>query len=147
MVIPPPGTPIKPVVAETVSLRDLAATIVDLAGWGADSPFPGESLARLWRPSSGSPGAAGPGERALAELVPNETLVPSGPDSSRRPWPLAALTEGGWSYIRREGDVREELYHLREDPREQHELAASAGLARPARADARRPVAADARPA
>ena len=127
VVVPPPGTRIKPVVAETVSLRDLAATIVDIAGWSADSPFPGASLARLWRPSSASPGADGPGESALAELVPNETLVPGAPDSSRRPWPLAALTEDGWSYIRREGEVREELYHLREDPREQHNVAASAG--------------------
>ena len=127
VVVPPPGTPIKPVVAETVSLRNLAATIVDIAGRGADSPFPGASLARLWRPTSGPPGDDGSGEDALAELVPNETLVPNGPDSSRRPWPLAALTEGGWSYIRREGEVREELYHLREDPKEQHDVAASAG--------------------
>jgi arylsulfatase A-like enzyme len=126
VVVPPPGTPIKPVVAETVSLRDLAATIVDVAGFGADSPFPGASLARAWRPSSPSPGAAASGEGALAELVPNETLAPGAPDPSRRPWPLAALVEDGWSYIRREGEVLEELYHLRDDPREQHDVAASA---------------------
>ena len=126
VVIPPPGTPIKPVVAETVSLRDLAATIVDIAGWGAESPFPGGSLARLWQPSSGPPDATGPGDRVMAELVPNETLA-AGTDSPRRPWPMAALTEDGWSYIRREGEVREELYHLREDPKEQHNLADSAG--------------------
>ena len=41
VVVPPPGIRIKPVVGETASLRDLAATIVNLAGWGADSPFPG----------------------------------------------------------------------------------------------------------
>jgi len=92
----------------------------------ADSPFPGASLARVWRPSSRSSGDAGSGESALAELVPNETLDGSASDSSRLPWPLAALTEGGWSYIRREGQVLEELYHLREDPREQHNIAASA---------------------
>ncbi len=126
VVLPPPGTRIKPVVAETASLRNLAATIVDLTGVGADSPFPGASLARLWRPSSRPPGDAGSGEDALAELVPNETLDGRAPDPSRRPWPLAALAEGGWSYIRREGEVLEELYHLREDPREQHNIAASA---------------------
>ena len=38
-------------------------------------------------------------------------------------WPLAALAEGDWSYIRREGDVREELFHVREDAQEQHNLA------------------------
>ncbi len=60
-------------------------------------------------------------------MIPNETLGPGAPDPSRRPWPLAALTEDGWSFIRREGEVREELYHLREDPREQNDVAASAG--------------------
>ena len=34
------------VVRETVSLRDLPATITDLVGLGAGSPFPGQSLAR-----------------------------------------------------------------------------------------------------
>jgi arylsulfatase A-like enzyme len=127
VVVPPPGTRIKPVVAETASLRNLAATIVDLAGCGADSPFPRESLARLWRPSSGPPGTGGSGDAALAELIPNETLGPGAPEPSRRPWPLAALKADGWSFIRREGEGREELYDLREDPREQHDVAASAG--------------------
>jgi arylsulfatase A-like enzyme len=125
VVIPPAGIPITPVVSETASLRDLAATIVDVAGWGADSPFPGESLARLWRPSGGpATGVAARG--ALAELIPNETLGPGPPVSARRLWPLAALIEDGWSFIRREGAAREELYHLRADPREQNDVAASA---------------------
>ncbi len=126
VVIPPPGIRIKPVVAETASLRNLAATIVDIAGCGADSPLPGESLARLWRPSPGSPGTGAAGESALAELVPNETLGPGPPVPARRPWPLAALIDDGWSFIRREGAAREELYHLRVDPREQNDVAASA---------------------
>ncbi len=62
VVVPPPGIRIKPVVAETASLRNLASTIVDIAGWGAESPFAGGSLGRVWRPSSGAPDAAGPGE-------------------------------------------------------------------------------------
>ena len=37
------------VVRETVSLRDLPATITDLVGMKNDAPFPGSSLARLWR--------------------------------------------------------------------------------------------------
>jgi arylsulfatase A-like enzyme len=126
LVIPPAGTAITPVVAETASVRDLATTIVDVAGWGADSPFPGESLARLWQTASSSPVTGGAGRDALAELIPNETLVsgPTGP--ARRTWPLAALIEDGWSFIRREGTAREELYHLRTDPREQNDVAASA---------------------
>ena len=38
-------------------------------------------------------------------------------------WPLAALNQGGWTYIRREGDIHEELFHLREDAKEAHNLA------------------------
>ena len=35
--------------SETVSLRNLPATIVDLVGLEANSSFPGPSLADLWR--------------------------------------------------------------------------------------------------
>jgi arylsulfatase A-like enzyme len=126
VVVPPPGVRIKPVVGETVSLRSLASTIADITGWSAESVFPGGSLARLWQPSSNSPGSLGPDDRVMAELIPNETLVAGAPGSPLRPGPLAALAEDGWSYIRRDGNVREELYHLRGDPREQHDVAASA---------------------
>ncbi len=48
LIIPPGGTATKHVVKETVSLRDLAATVVDVLGLKAGSPFPGSSLARHW---------------------------------------------------------------------------------------------------
>ena len=35
---------------------------------------------------------------------------------------LGAVKELEWSYIRREGDVREQLYHLSEDANEQRNL-------------------------
>jgi arylsulfatase A-like enzyme len=127
VVIPPPGIRIKPVVADTASLRDMASTIVDIAGWGAESAFPGESLARLWQRSSDSRGAEERNGRAMAELIPNETLIPGVAGPPRRPGPLASLTEDGWSYIRREGHVQEELYHLRADPQEQDNVSAFAG--------------------
>lgn len=130
VVIPPPGTRVRPVVTETVSLRNIAATIADLAGLGTESPFPGRSLARVWAPSPTPPIDDESAERALAELVPNETLGSPPPVASRRPSPLAALTKNGWSYIRHEGDRHEELYHLRDDPKEQNNVAATAG-ARP----------------
>ena len=54
---------------EVVSLRDLPATIVDLAGQGAGSPFPGHSMANLWRDSDR---AAATVSTAVSELlVPN----------------------------------------------------------------------------
>ena len=33
------------------------------------------------------------------------------------------MNDAEWSYIRREGDIREELFHLRDDANEQHNVA------------------------
>ena len=52
VIVPPSGLNPAAVVGETVSLRDLPATIVDLAGQRSASPFPGESLAKFWRGSA-----------------------------------------------------------------------------------------------
>ncbi len=65
VIIPPGKSASKQTVAETVSLRDLAATIVDLAGVKARSPFPGESLARFW---DGTQTPAGAGLPAPSRL-------------------------------------------------------------------------------
>jgi arylsulfatase A-like enzyme len=122
VIIPPTRGPSHRVVNETVSLRDLASTVVDIAGLKGPSPFPGKSLARFWKDSSDSAptNAAGP---ALAEVVPNDPADPD-PARLRKPrWPLAALTGGNWSYIRKEGDVHEELFHVREDAQEKRNLA------------------------
>ena len=48
LLIVPPGGVAGRVVKETVTLRDLAATIVDVLDLEAGSPFPGASLARYW---------------------------------------------------------------------------------------------------
>ncbi len=126
LVIIPPGNRSSPrVVTEPVSLRNLATTIVDLAGLQAGSPFPGESLARI---GNGPPRPTGSGivtsSAALSEVVP---IREHGEDPSHwlsKPrWPLAALTEDQWTYIRREGDVREELFRTRDDAQEQRDLA------------------------
>ena len=54
------GQPTGGVVRDPVSLRELPATIVDLIGLANGAPFPGRSLASLWRDSSrGSPGRSG----------------------------------------------------------------------------------------
>jgi arylsulfatase A-like enzyme len=124
LLIVPPGGTAKRVVKETVSLRDLAATIMDVTGSTADSPFPGESLTRFWQqhPAPGSLIAApSPG---LAEVVPNDPLNQNPASIAKRTWPLGGLADQDWSYIRREGDVREELFHLSEDKNEQKNLAA-----------------------
>jgi arylsulfatase A-like enzyme len=122
LVIPPGRGTAKQVVRETVSLRDLASTIVDAAGVGSDAPFPGASLARFWRPAAQEAAAqAPPVSPALAEVVPNDPRN-LGPSPTSAIAPLAAVKENDWSYIRREGDVREELFRLSEDPKEQRDL-------------------------
>jgi arylsulfatase A-like enzyme len=124
VIIPPSQPPSKRVVTEAVSLRDLPATIVDIVGAQSGSPFPGTSLARFWKgPSPPSHADSAHSEQALSEVVPLDPLDPDPPRDRERRWPLAALTEGGWTYIRREGQVREELFHLRDDPGESHNLA------------------------
>ena len=132
VILPPAGDRVsRRTIKETVSLRDLAATIVDITGLKADTPFPGSSLARFWGqftpPDTASPTAdlaASGTEGVLAEVVPNDPLLP--PDRQRwleSHWPLGALIEGGWSYIRRESGGQEELFHLSDDAREAHNLA------------------------
>jgi arylsulfatase A-like enzyme len=128
IVVPPAGGPSARVVAERVSLREIAATIVDLAGCPGRSPFSGESLVRFWRdPGRSAPAGAADKNTpapALAEVVPNDPLDPDPARLLKPRWPLAALTDGDWSYIRREGEIHEELFRLHEDPRERHDLAA-----------------------
>jgi arylsulfatase A-like enzyme len=125
LIIPPGGSATKQVVKEAVSLRDLAATIVDVVGQGAGSPFPGASLARFWKQASpAAPNEPAPAPSNLAEVVPL-----AGPRKHdywgwpRQLPPLAAVKETDWSYIRREGQIHEELFHLSEDAKEQRNLA------------------------
>ena len=126
VIVPPSGTPspVRQVVSETVSLRDLPATVVDLLNLEAGAPFPGASLAPLWvrppvqtvvEPTGRSP--------ALSEVVP---IDPVDPESAailerRRAW--ATLAEGNWIYLRREGSEPEELFDLRTDGRERDNRA------------------------
>ena len=131
----PPEAATRQVVSETVSLRDLAATVVDVVDQGAGSPFPGHSLARFWNLTSAAAifHDASPGS-ALAKLI--LPSIPSSRDSSGLPrtsWPRAGLTPGEWSYIRHEGDGREELFHLRRG----RQGAAKPGQRSRHRADAR----------
>ena len=120
LIIPPVGREVRQVVKETVSLRDMAATIVDLAGAEAGSPFPGVSLARFWQgPGPPSPINLPQISPSLAEVVPD----PRKQADEARLSPQAAVKDAEWSYIRREGVGREKLFHLSEDPKEQHDLA------------------------
>jgi arylsulfatase A-like enzyme len=130
VIVPPSGSPrpSRPVIPETVSLRDLPATVVDLLDLEAGAPFPGASLARLW---DSTPSAARvdapvfPTSPALSEVVPTDPFDadPAKLLENRRAW--ASLAEGDSIYIRiRQGDFqREELFDLREDARQSRNLA------------------------
>ena len=120
VIVPPRGGEAGRVVERVVSLRDIPATVVDLAGLGADSPFPGRSLARCWAPGSGP---AGPADRPV--LVEVEEPAQASPNQGRSPifrGSMKAVIADGRAYIRN-GDGVEELYDVAGDPGESHDLA------------------------
>ena len=125
LIVPPAGSVLPRVVNDAVSLRDLAATIVDIAGLENGSPVPGESLARFWQQTdSVRPSKSSTHSPALAEVVATGSQAPRDYWGTPRPLaPLGAIKDTEWSYIVREGDAREQLFHLRDDPEETHNLA------------------------
>jgi hypothetical protein len=70
------------VVKETVSLRQIPATIAELIGAGRESPSPGQSLTRLWRESTAADSGRRESDGVLSELsAPN----PNNPNQVRSP--------------------------------------------------------------
>ena len=124
LILPPAGLKPSSVVDKTVSLRDLPATIVDLLGLGAGSPFPGMSLARFWR--STTPGIADfsqDGDPAVSELLaPSPASTNRGRSPASR-GPLIALADTNFVYIRNEGDGNEQLFDERGDPEEVNDMS------------------------
>ena len=97
LIIPPGGSAEKRVVGETVSLRDLPATIVDLLDLDADAPFPGTSMARYWNREAPVASSSDP---VLAELVPGDARYRDAYGLPLKTWPMGAMKEGEWSYVR-----------------------------------------------
>ncbi|WP_410001716.1 sulfatase [Singulisphaera sp. GP187] len=124
LVFAPGAVPTGQVVKAPVSLRDLPATVVDLLGLAADSPFPGRSLAAAW---SGAP-APFPVDSLLSEVELPPEADPNGGRSPVCRGPMLSLVADGWHYIRN-GDGREELYDFEHDTDETHDLAGSADKA------------------
>jgi arylsulfatase A-like enzyme len=123
LLVVPPGGVTGHVVKETVTLRDLAATIVDVLDLEAGSPFPGSSLARCWERPTRPPPTHASSNPVLSEVVPGFATNVDDDGLFRKTWPLGALNDGEWSYIRGEGNVREELFRVGQDAGEQHNLA------------------------
>lgn len=115
------------VVAEPVSLRDIPATVLDLAGIRTDrAPFPGRSLGRF--AELGSPGSAiGSPDPAQSHVVLTEVALRDkvSKNADRPPalrGPMKSVVVDGFVYIRN-SDGREELYDRSSDPAEARDLA------------------------
>jgi arylsulfatase A-like enzyme len=117
LILPPAGAPAKQQVGETVSLRDVPATVVDLVGSSAGAPFPGRSLARLWRESS-TPAFPVDDAGAVSELLIPNPFNPGNDRSPARSGPWFSVADGDFVYIRNDGDGTEQLFNRTEDPRE-----------------------------
>jgi arylsulfatase A-like enzyme len=114
LVVAPHRVPSARVVSAPASLRELPATIVDLLGLSAQSPFPGRSLARHWRPQA--PGSADRDH----ELIISETaeeLSRAAPDATTG----RSILDGNMLYIRMK-DGKEQLFDVAADPAELHDL-------------------------
>jgi arylsulfatase A-like enzyme len=104
------------IVESPVSLHDLPATITDLIGLYASSPFPGQSLARRWDTTA----AAHP-EPTLAEIDGPAKTAPNIGRSPAFRGPLKAIVIDHNIYIRN-GDGAEELYDVAADPAQKFNL-------------------------
>lgn len=114
LIVALPGATPATTIPQTVSLRDLPRTMLDLAGTGDASAFPGQSLARFWRE------AALPGDSVLAEVRHSRNQPESYPIfyGDMR----SALADGGHLIVR--GDGKPELYDFGRDSFELRDLAA-----------------------
>ncbi len=119
LIIAPGLTPEASVVEESVSLRDIPSTIIDLLGLGEDSRFPGESLTRVIPGMRGSSDAS---REVLSELRSPPELDPNGGRSPAVNGAMRSIVSQGLHYIRG-GDGREELYDMDRDPDERNNLA------------------------
>ena len=113
----PPRLPAGTRSTATVGLRDLAATLLDLAGIGATSGIEGRSIAAtVGAPRDTTAG----GHLALAETERSKLFWTSGP---ARHGAMHSLIDDTFHYIR-DGKGQEELYRYRDDLPEAINLAA-----------------------
>jgi arylsulfatase A-like enzyme len=117
LIIAVPGNTSGTTVSVPVGLRDLAATILDLARVPAPPGLPGYSLAGSMGHASGPDNAAG--SAVLASVRPARFSPPTDPAAKGE---MFSLVEGRLHYILN-GDGREELYDVAADPEEMKNLA------------------------
>jgi len=110
----PTRIPAGQVVSETVSLRNLPATVLDLVDSTGTSPFPGASLAALWkRPSQADP--------VLSQVLAEVNQVWNQPDWIPATKGSMKSVFAGERHLIGNGDGSFELYDLSEDPWQQQD--------------------------
>ena len=120
VIVSPEGVPRGLTVPDAVSLRDVAATVVDRLGLAGGSPFPGRTLARFWSPSGND--TAPSGDPALSEVTLREKPSKNASRPPAHRGPLASVTVADKVYIR-DAMNREELFDINDDPDETRNLA------------------------
>jgi arylsulfatase A-like enzyme len=113
----PPHVPAGKRVHEAVTLRNLPVTITDLIELNDKAPFPGSSLIHYWSGTHGHDGAASDPLLSEVNFAPN--LPEWFPVSKGN---MKSLVTDRYHYIRN-GDGREELYDIENDPLEQQDTA------------------------
>jgi arylsulfatase A-like enzyme len=106
-------------IAQPASLRDIAATVLDLAHVTPKTPLAGRSLSRYWRTDS----AYAFGRDTLLMEVDYNPRLPKGSPIDKGS--MRAVVLDTLHYIMN-GDRREELYRYSADPVEQEDLAGQA---------------------
>ncbi|MEP7382376.1 MAG: sulfatase-like hydrolase/transferase [Gemmatimonadota bacterium] len=102
-----------------VSLRDVGATLLDLAGASSDLPFPGRSLVATWTSSDSIPPAR---SAAISELT--QDRVPRTDDPLTRSQGISLVEDDGMHGIFRNlKQIRPLLFNVRTDAAERVNLA------------------------
>ncbi len=120
----PPRVPTGHRVQAAVSLQQLPATILDLAGLAGRDSVPGRSLATQWAaPGDSLARDASVATPLLSSLTYNTFSSPIDPIQKGA---MQSIVQGALHYIRN-GDGSEELYDVVADPRERSNLLPGAG--------------------
>jgi arylsulfatase A-like enzyme len=114
----PSKIPSNHLVGSPISLRDLPATVMQLLELDETSPFPGSSLARNWL--AGERDKNMQADAILSEMAHYPEAFPAGSPATRGT--LQSLIHSGLHYIVNQGDGREELYDVENDPSSPQDL-------------------------
>jgi hypothetical protein len=106
IVIDPRRVPAGVQVDDVVSLRDLAATVLDLTGGTRDSTIPGRSLAHYWNPASSKPKAGGPVMSHISRGIDAPDWYPNATSGLESVWSDDSYV------VRRLVDGREEVFSV-----------------------------------